>query len=86
MPEQVLKYEPELALFSPEEDPLIFYKKILEFAEIALTEKGQLFLELNEFRASEIQYLVKALESFASELIRDINGKERILWVNKANV
>ena len=42
-----VKFEPEIALFAPINNPLHFYKRIIEFALINLNKKGQIYLELN---------------------------------------
>ena len=80
MPNQVLQFEPGLALFSPEEDPLIHYRKIVDFCLKRLKPGGHLFFELNEFRAEEINELVKVHARFATKVLEDMSGKKRMLW------
>ena len=46
MAKHVIDFEPSLALFVPNEQPLIFYEKIADYARLALKEKGKLFLEI----------------------------------------
>ncbi|PID89694.1 MAG: protein-(glutamine-N5) methyltransferase, release factor-specific [Bacteroidia bacterium] len=79
MSKNVLAYEPHLALFVEDENPLIFYEKISNFALHALKPRGKLYFELNE-QFGEI--LVAELEKigFSDILLqKDINGKDRML-------
>lgn len=78
MDENVLAYEPHVALFTPENDPLIFYKAIAKFAKKQLKAGGCLYFEINETLSSETAEAV-AQVGFATELKRDINGKYRML-------
>ena len=48
MSKNVLAFEPALALFVPDEDALLFYRKIALFAKTHLTKEGMIFLEINE--------------------------------------
>jgi release factor glutamine methyltransferase len=74
-----LQHEPELALFVPEEDPLLFYRQIGEFAINALAPGGSLYFELNEFNYSETGALMKEL-GFSEVMARqDLQGKYRML-------
>lgn len=82
MTESTLKYEPELALFTPENEPLIFYKMIADFASKNLKQNGILYFELNEFYAQEVLNLFLQIHDFKQpELIKDMSGKYRILKV-----
>src|SRR5690606_9368938 len=49
MRKNVLKYEPELALFVEDDDPLIFYRTIADFATRCLNTSGQLYFEINQY-------------------------------------
>jgi release factor glutamine methyltransferase len=82
MHKNVLEYEPHLALFVPDEDPLLFYRKIAEFSRDHLTESGMIFLEINESLGGEI---VKLYEDFGykAELRKDMQGKDRMLMARK---
>ncbi|MCY1723440.1 peptide chain release factor N(5)-glutamine methyltransferase [Prolixibacteraceae bacterium Z1-6] len=79
MDANVLDYEPEGALFVADEDPLVFYKTIAEFALDKLYPGGWLFFEINEFLGDEMVDLLKSLGYIAIELKTDINGKKRML-------
>ena len=79
MSENVLKWEPHLALFVPDEDPLLFYREIAEKSSKALNPNGLLYFEINEKFGKEI---VKLLEDFGFvniELKKDINDKDRMV-------
>ncbi len=82
MPPQVLRYEPELALFVPEAEADIFYHRILAFAERHLRTGGQLFFECNEYRAEAV--LGYALEAgWTGQLEKDMSGKLRMLCLRR---
>ncbi len=74
----VQEHEPELALFAPESDPLLFYRAIRTFGESRLKKGGHLYLELNAFRADETRKLF-APPSWRAALRRDMQGKKRFL-------
>ena len=82
MSKNVVDYEPHLALFVPDDDPLIFYKAIARFAEKKLLPGGRIFLELHEQLAEE----VKGLFSFFGEVQvkNDMQGKERFLTITNS--
>lgn len=79
----VLKYEPENALFVTNENPLIFYEKIADFAHKYLAENGRLFLEINEYLGDEMCNLLKRKGFAEIELRKDINGKNRMISCEK---
>jgi release factor glutamine methyltransferase len=79
MDEGVRLHEPSLALFVPEEDPLLFYRVIAAYAKTALRQRGYLFFELNDAYAHQVAALV-AVEGFVEvEILRDMQGFERML-------
>ena len=83
MEDNVLKYEPDLALFAPD-DGLIFYKEIARHAYQSLESGGWLFLELHEDHAYEISAIFgESGEYHSLEILKDMQGKERILIVRK---
>lgn len=74
-------YEPELALFPEHDDDLIFYKKILKFAQNGhLVDNGVILCEINEFSSSKIHEWLKPLK-INYMLIKDMQGKDRILSI-----
>lgn len=76
----VTLYEPHIALFVPQHDPLLFYKKILLFAGEHLEQNGRIFLEVHEDFAKETANLFK--EKYYEVIIKkDMQGKERILII-----
>ena len=75
----VLDHEPSSALFVPDSDPLIFYRKILEFAQKALKPDGQIWFEINEKFGKETAELCREKGFKNVEIIKDFRGKERIV-------
>ena len=79
MHKNVLDYEPYDALFVPDNDPLIYYRAIADFALVHLSRSGLLYLEINERFGPEIKTLLLIKEFDKVELIKDINGKDRFI-------
>lgn len=77
----VLDYEPSSALFVSDNDPLIFYRKILEFAQKTLKPNGEIWFEINEKLGQEMQNLCLEKGFKNVEIIKDFRGKDRILKV-----
>ena len=79
MSNNVLKYEPHVALFVADNDALLFYRKICLFAKNNLQTGGRLYFEINEQYGKEVCLL---LESFGFKdiiLKKDIEGKDRMV-------
>ena len=76
MQDHVTKFEPHLALFVPHEDPLIFYKAIARFAKKKLLPGGKVYVEMHEDFATQV---VEVFNSLQTEIIKDMQGKDRIL-------
>ncbi|MFK8165321.1 MAG: peptide chain release factor N(5)-glutamine methyltransferase [Lewinella sp.] len=74
-----LTHEPEVALFVPEEDPLLFYRKIAEVASKALAPGGHLFFETNEFNNEQVLDLLTEMGFAKVEARQDIRGKWRMV-------
>lgn len=74
----VKNFEPTIALFSPTENPLIFYEKIAEDCKTNLKKNGLLFLEINQKLGAETLSLFKDLSH--SELIKDLSGNDRFIF------
>ncbi len=79
MKTNVLDNEPHLALFVEDDNPLIFYKAICEFAAINLNPNGKLFFEINEYLGKEMIGLVSQYDFKNIELQQDIFKKDRML-------
>ena len=75
----VLNHEPHLALFVDDDNPLVFYKAITEFAEQKLKPNGQLYFEINEYLGKEMKTLVEAYQFNNVEIMKDIFEKDRML-------
>jgi release factor glutamine methyltransferase len=80
----VLNFEPELALFVPNDNPLLFYKRIMDVSMLLLNENGCLFLEIHENYAFEISGLLKENGFINIELRKDLQGKPRMIKAKKA--
>jgi release factor glutamine methyltransferase len=79
MAKHVLEYEPELALFTTNENPLVFYEKIADFATRKLSENGWLYFEIHESNADQV---VRDLENKNFQAItvkKDLQGKDRMI-------
>jgi len=74
----VKDFEPKMALFSPTEDALIFYKKIAEDSKKYLNKNGLLFLEINQKLGKETLELYKN-EFKEADLIKDLSGNDRFV-------
>lgn len=74
----VVNFEPSVALFVPENDPLLFYKVIFHFAQQKLNPGGKVYLEVNESYARDVSdYFEK--NGWRAEILRDMYGKERMV-------
>ncbi len=79
MEPNVLDHEPGLALFVPDDDPLLFYKKIVQFAENNLAKRGSLFLEINQYLGEETKSLFNAAIWTGVQLRKDMYGNDRMV-------
>ncbi len=84
MQKNVLEYEPETALFVEDENPLIFYKAILEFNRLHLANKGRVYFEINEHKGPEVARLLKEYKYTKINIHHDMHGKERLVEAKKA--
>ncbi|MCD8185283.1 MAG: peptide chain release factor N(5)-glutamine methyltransferase, partial [Rikenellaceae bacterium] len=78
MRRNVLDHEPDIALFVPDDDPLLFYRRIAELAKSRLNDNGTLYFEINEAFGPQIQELLSALGYTEIEIRSDIFGKDRM--------
>lgn len=76
----VKNYEPNIALFSPMEDTLIFYRKIAQDAERILKDNGLIFLEINQKLGTETLQLFSNLEAY---LLQDLSQNDRFIYAIK---
>ena len=83
MQDNVLNNEPHLALFVPDNNPLLFYKKIAELAFTSLSKNGLLFFEINERFGMETVAMLNAIGFVDIELKKDINDKDRMIKAKK---
>ena len=81
MRDNVLNWEPHNALFVSDNNPLIFYRIILEFAKSHLKENGEIWFEINEFLGKEMTELCNEMGFSQVEVFNDFRGKERVLLV-----
>lgn len=79
MHENVTAFEPDLALFVPNENPLLFYRALAEYAAKSLNDKGYLFFELHENYAHETKTIIESLGFQSVEIRKDLQGKDRML-------
>lgn len=80
MERNVLEYEPELALFVSDEDPLVFYRVISDFAIRHLATNGSLYFEINQRFGQETVNLLRKKGKYRSvELFKDISGNDRMI-------
>ncbi len=75
---QVTSQEPNIALFVPDEDPLVFYKAIARLAKLHLKPNGQLFFEIH-FDKGEAMVNILDEMHFHAELREDLFGKDRMI-------
>ena len=78
MGDNVLIYEPHLALFS--DDPLLFYKRIAEIAPQLLNPNGSVYLEVSEYRAGDVADIFKNTGGKVA-IKKDMSGKDRMVTV-----
>ncbi len=79
MRDNVLKWEPHNALFVSDDDPLIFYRKILEFASTHLNDNGEVWFEINEFLGKEMTSLCRRFGFSDVKIFKDFRDKERFM-------
>lgn len=79
MPATVVDFEPEMALFVSDENPLIFYQKITEQAKNHLKPNGMLLFEINERYAQEVKTILHDVNFSDVEILKDLQGKDRMV-------
>lgn len=78
MEANVLDYEPDSALFVPDEEPLLFYNSIIKYARCALKPNGTVFFEINPIYATDIMAAFQSQGFHHAELRNDFEGKARM--------
>lgn len=73
----VLEHEPALALFVPDDNPLLFYDKIATIATHNLAPQGRLFFEINQYLGDPMCQMLQQ-KGFYTELRKDLNGNDRM--------
>ncbi|MDR2511691.1 MAG: peptide chain release factor N(5)-glutamine methyltransferase [Bacteroidales bacterium] len=86
MQKNVLDFEPHIALFVEDENPLKFYKKITKFAENQLNKNGLLFFEINEEFAEEVKVILQLHHFSDVKSYKDFRGKERFVSGNLMSI
>lgn len=79
MSTSTVHFEPHLALFVEDENPLLFYDKIADFSKQHLTKNGKLYFELNEFNANDVKKLLHQKGFQNIQIKKDFAGKDRML-------
>ncbi|MBA3705453.1 MAG: peptide chain release factor N(5)-glutamine methyltransferase [Bacteroidetes bacterium] len=79
MQKNVLDFEPHLALFVPDNDPLLFYKVIADFAINHLKPNGKLYLEINQAYGEKTKQMLESKGFKNVVLLTDLSNKNRIL-------
>ncbi len=86
MSKNVLDFEPHLALFVPDHDPLRFYRRITEVGLSKLNPNGFLYFEIHERFGHETLEMLNAFGYSNGEIIKDMQGKDRIVkavWIGE---
>lgn len=83
MGQSTLRFEPSLALFAPEDDPLVFYRRIAAYAKKYLNPGGLLFFEINDTFAVETVFLLENMGFREVELLPDMQGLNRMIRAKK---
>lgn len=79
MEKNVLDWEPELALFVPDDDTLLFYRRIAEHGLTVLNERGCLYFEINQLYGKETVEMLEGMGYKYVELRKDMSGNDRMI-------
>jgi release factor glutamine methyltransferase len=79
MEANVLDWEPATALFVPDADPLLFYRKIAELGTVMLKEGGSLYFEINRAYGNETVQMLEDLGYKQIQLRKDDWGNDRMI-------
>ncbi|MFM7594590.1 MAG: peptide chain release factor N(5)-glutamine methyltransferase [Flavobacteriales bacterium] len=86
MAPNVLNYEPNLALFVPNTDPLLFYHRIVAFCQFYLKIEGYVFVEIHEALFDETALLFRQAGFANIELMKDLQGKSRMIKAQRVSL
>jgi release factor glutamine methyltransferase len=79
MSPQVLRYEPQLALFCPDEDPLLYYRAVARFALYGMDKQGELWFEIHPPFAGELTEMLVSMGFLRCEVYEDMQGRNRFM-------
>ena len=80
MSKNVLDFDPELALFVEDTNPLLFYKRITTLAVKKLNQNGRLFFEIHENFGNQTKQLLIDAGFTSITIVKDMQGKDRMVW------
>ena len=83
METNVLEHEPHIALFVPDDDPLLFYRAIAHYGQSALKDGGWLYFEINPLYADDMQRMLNMMSYHDIEIKTDQYGKQRMIRAKK---
>ena len=81
--DNVLKYEPHLSLFVPQNNPLLFYERIADIGHKLLNKNAYLYFEINALYGSEICRMLEEKAYSNIQLHQDISGKDRMISAHR---
>ena len=79
MEHNVLDWEPSIALFVPDEDPLLFYRRIAQLGDSMLKKGGSLYYEINQAYGQETMEMLVLMGYQSIELRKDVWGNDRMV-------
>lgn len=83
MQENVLHYEPDLALFVEDDEPLVFYERIADIGMQHLRADGKLYFECNEFNVQQVVEMLDKKGYISCDVIKDMQGKDRMIRASR---
>jgi release factor glutamine methyltransferase len=82
----VLNYDPEMALFVRDEDPLIFYNAIADYTKKMLSKNGKLYFEINQYLGKEMIDLLQKKGFKSIRLKKDLLGNDRMIQCSYVDI
>lgn len=80
MEPNVLKWEPSLALFVPDDDPLRFYRRIADLGRQLLVPDGHLYFEINQAYGKDTAEMLYECGYTSIQIGKDLSGNDRFVW------